>query len=385
LTWRSKFNIRLKFSKEQKVKEMIKKGRLLTVAIGLFLIAAATISYWYFSRPILIGAILPIDTSLGNEENLFIRYYQDKRPKIGLHPVKFIIENPAPTEAEVSGAYQRLNAQGVSVIIGGVLSQDGAWAADNAAKTGIPTFGITSSSALLSGKKDGFFRLTPTNATQAAAVGQYYQQKGIKRLVLVTSEDNVVYVEPFVKGIKENFSGEIVQIPFTTIEEVSQKISDAHPDGVFAILAAKDVIQVITIVREQSPDIMIGSSSWGSIEILSLYSGPLLDGVQFFSLGLEISGEDYKSEIADFESTYNMKATNGSQYSVSILHMLYDAIGKVGASRAALKAYFETPRTYDTSYGKMAIDEYGDGATNRIVLLQTINGVMKTMEVLELK
>jgi ABC-type branched-subunit amino acid transport system substrate-binding protein len=116
-----------------------------------------------------------------------------------------------------------------------------------------------------------------------------------------------------------------------------------------------------------------------------LYSGPLLDGVLFFSLGLDIYGDEYKTEIADFESKYSMKATNGSAYSVSILDSIYGAIRQVGTSRAALKAYFETPRVYATSYGEISMDEYGDGATDRITLLETLNGTMNAKKVLELK
>ena len=80
-----------------------------------------------------------------------------------------------------------------------------------------------------------------------------------------------------------------------------------------------------------------------------------------------------------------MEATNGSVYAASILHILYDAIQEVGFSRTALKAYFETPRAYETGYGKMSMDEYGDGTTDRITILQTVNGAMNTKEVIELK
>ena len=358
---------------------------ILMVIVGLVILAVVSIFYLYFMKPIRIGVILPIDTSLGNEENLFIRYYQDRHPRIGLHPVKFTIENPPAAEEDVRSAYQRLNEQGVSVIIGGVLSKDGVWLADEAAKTGIPTFGITSSTSVLSGKKDSFFRLTPNNDSQARAVGQYYQQKGVKRLGVVTSIDNIAYVDPYMKVLRENFKGEIVQIPFASADEAAPKILEDNLDGVFTILAAKDVIQVIKIAREQNPDILIGSSSWGSVEILSLYSGPLLDGVLFFSLGLDVTGEEYRADIADFENIYDMKATNGSAYSVSLLHIIYAAIKEAGPSRAALNAYFNSSRTYDTSYGKIAMDEFGDGQTSRITLLETLNGVMNTREVIELK
>jgi branched-chain amino acid transport system substrate-binding protein len=337
------------------------------------------------TQPIRIGVVLPITTSLGNEENLFVRYYRDAHPRIGLRPVEYLIENPSPNEVDVKNAYQRLEAQGVSVIIGGVLSQDGAWLADRSAQTGVPTFGITSSSAALSGKKDAFFRLCATNAAQAKAVGQYYQNKGINRLILVTSVENAVYVDPYVKVIGENFAGQIVQMPFVPEAATYDKLFQAAPDAVFTILAAKDVIQVIKAVREKSRTLPIGSSSWGTVEILTLYSGPLLDGVQFFSLSSALVGDAYKAELADFEQKYNMKATNGSQYTVSILHLLYAAISEVGASRPALKAYLETPRTYETIYGPIAVDAYGDATPRRVTILQTVNGAMNTTEEVEVK
>jgi len=237
----------------------------------------------------------------------------------------------------------------VSAIIGGVLSKDGVWLADASAKTGVPTFGLTPSSAVLSSKKDAFFRFCSTNASQAKAVGLYYQNMGIKRLVLVTSVENTAYVDPYVKSVAEDFKGDMVTIPFTPTEETYNQIFKANPEAIFTILAAKDVIQVIKNVREKNPNIKLGSSSWGSVEILSLYSGPLLDGVLFFSLSPDLYGEEFKAEIADFEQKYSMKATNGSHYALSVSHILYQAIGEVGDSRAALKAYFETPRATGAS------------------------------------
>ncbi|GEM_PF-6491342 len=68
----------------------------ITLTFLAVIMTAVFSAWWYFSRPILIGVVLPIDASLGNEENLFIRYEQDKHPHIGLRPVEFLIENPPP-------------------------------------------------------------------------------------------------------------------------------------------------------------------------------------------------------------------------------------------------------------------------------------------------
>ena len=364
---------------------MLKKRMMLTLTVGLLCSAGIFAIVRHFSQPIFIGVILPLDKLTGNEASLFMRYYQAKHPKIGLRPVQFLIEDRPSEEAPVRTAYRQLNAQGVSAIIGGNLSTEGIWLADESAKTGIPTFGITASTVALSNKKDGFFRLCPTNSSQAKAVSKYFQKEGVKRLVVVTSLENTVYVEPFFTVIAEHFTGELVRIPFTPNEPIAPQIFNANPEGIFTILPARDVIQVIKAVREQRPEIQFGSSSWGSDEILSLYTGPLLEGVLFFSLDKTIYGADYQAELADFEKTYNMNVTNASQYTVSILHLLYQAIKEVGASREAIKAYFETPRVYDTSYGKTAMDAYGDVATDRIIVLQTTANTMQKKETVELQ
>ncbi len=80
-----------------------------------------------------------------------------------------------------------------------------------------------------------------------------------------------------------------------------------------------------------------------------------------------------------------MKATNGSHYAISVCRILYDAIKTVGSSREALKIRFETPRFYDTVYGKIAMDEYGDARNNRVTILETVNGAMNRKETVELK
>jgi len=363
----------------------MKKKKIVAVTVLAIASAAVFLTVRHFSKPILIGAVLPIDTSLGNEENLFIRYWQDRHPKIGLRTVKFVIENPVSKEEEFKEAYRKLREEGVCAIIGGVLSRDGVWLAQEAAGSGIPTFGLTPSSAVLSGKKDSFFRLCATNALQAKAVGMYYQRIGVKKLVLVTSVENTVYVEPYIRAVAEDFKGEMMQIPFSPEDRTWEKIFSASPEGIFTILPAKDVIQVVKTARERNPDILLGSSSWGSVEILSLYSGPLLDGVLFFTLGAELHGEEYKADIADFEQKYRMKATNGSHYAISVCRILYDAVRTVGSSREGLKLWFETPRIYDTIYGKIAMDEYGDAYNSRIIILETVNGAMTKKETVELK
>ena len=57
------------------------KKRIMFAGIGaILLIGAIALTVRHFSKPILIGAILPLQSLTGNEANLFIRYYQDQHP-----------------------------------------------------------------------------------------------------------------------------------------------------------------------------------------------------------------------------------------------------------------------------------------------------------------
>jgi branched-chain amino acid transport system substrate-binding protein len=360
----------------------MKKKVFLAVASVMVIVALGSV-YFFYSRPVHIGVILNVQTPLGNEENLYARYYRDIHPKIGLRPVEFIIENQAASEQEVKDAYNRLVKLGVSAIIGGTISAEGMWIAEESGKSAVPTFGITSSSSLLSGKNDSFYRIVPTNDTQAKAVAKYYNELGLQKLVILSSVENKSYAEPIAKIIQENFNGECRNIPFYSIEETYEKVLSNNPDSVFCLLQAKDVIEVIKRLKEKHPDIKIGSSSWGSSEILSLYSSPLLDGVLLFSSNSDIFGDEYKTEIANFEKIYKMEATKGSNYTASTLNILYQGIRAAGVSRESLKAYFDVPRAYNTAYGEVSLDEYGDSLLDNIIVMVTKDGEVVKSESLK--
>lgn len=361
----------------------MKKRKLIIVIISIMILAAVGVTYSYITRPIKIGVIIPIQSPLGNEENLFVRYYRDAHPKIGQRPVELLIENNVETEKEIKTAYEEMKNKGASIIIGGVTSEEGKWLSEQSAMYDLPTFGITASTALLKDKKDAFFRFVPTNDLQAELVAKYYSKLGKKKLVLITDIKNKSYVEPFAKVITEKFNGKVVNVPFRADEETYNKIVSNNPDSVFCILQAKDVIDVINNLKAKHPEIKIGSSSWGSAEILSMYSSPVLDGVLLFSGSSKIIGEKFKTEISNFQSKYDIEATKGTNYAASVIKAIYRGIEAVGDSSEALKKYFETPRDYETAYGKTQLNEYGDSLLNNMIVMVTTEGKVSNEEILK--
>lgn len=332
------------------------------------------ILYAHYTRPILVGAIVPIKTPLGNEQNLFIRYYRDQHPRVGLRPVKFIIENNASTEEEIKRAYGRMVKQGVVAIIGGVLCQEGRWLSEQSRLMGVPTIGLSATSSELSNRKDGFFRVVPTNDMQASTVADYFNQMGSKRLTIVMATANQTYANPFIRIIQKEFKGDAVTIPYSEMDETIFKILSTKPDSIYCILQAKDVMKIIVSIKEKRPDIKIATSSWGSSEILALYTAPSLRDVIFFVDSSEVAGENYNREFRGFEEKYGMGTTRASHYAASVCHVLYGALAESGDSREALMAYLNTPRSYETAYGKIPMDEFGDSLIGGITVMVTQDG-----------
>lgn len=357
-----------------------KPYRIQLCILSLFLFA---IIYAYCTRPILIGAIVPIKTPLGNEQNLFIRYYRDQHPRVGLRPVKFIIENNASTEEEIKSAYGRMVKQGVVSIIGGVLCQEGRWLSEQSRVTGVPTIGLSATSSELSGRKDGFFRVVPTNDMQASTVADYFNQMGSQRLTIVMSTANQAYANPFIRIIQKEFMGDTVTIPYSAMDETIFKILSTKPDSIFCILPAKDVMKIIVSIKEKRPDIRIATSSWGSSEILSLYTAPSLSDVIFFVDSSEVAGKTYNAEFEGFEERYGMETTRASHYASSVCHVLYGALSEAGDNREALMDYLNTPRSYDTAYGKVPMDEFGDSVIGGITVMATQDGKGETEETIK--
>jgi len=96
-------------------------------------------------------------------------------------------------------------------------------------------------------------------------------------------------------------------------------------------------------------------------------------GVPLFEGSTEIV-EAYREEIAGFERQYGLDATKESHYAASVMHVLYDAIRRVGSSRIALTVHFETPREYGSAYGTTAMDAFGDSSLQIFYILETQQG-----------
>jgi len=345
--------------------------------IGFILIITIIFSvllFMWITRPIKIGVMISSDSSLGNEEYLFVRYYNEINPTIGFRPVELLIKDAKLESSETEAVYQELIDEGASIIVGGVISNEGLILANLAEKLSIPTFGITSSSSLLSNKNDNFYRLVGTNENQAKLVADLYAQNKYMNLLILTSEDNQSYSDPMVKVINQNFSGTVLEVVYNSEIDFEILIDKHNIDSIFCILDGSDVIEVVNRIRYSHPDVKIGSSSWGSSDIISLFSSDLFNKVWLFSNSLSTNNVEKEAIIKSFEEKYGVISSKGSHYALAVMDAIYKGIAEVGDSKSKLISYFNKPREYETIYGNVELNEFGDSSLNLVLVLMYDNG-----------
>ena len=335
---------------------MYKKLIALGLVVSLCIVSLILIIY----RPAKIGIILSNETTMGYEENLAIKYYQSRYPRAGKYPLRFYIETPAALEEDLyREAYYKLKDQGVSIILSGELSQTAMFVAPLAEETGIPTFGITSSSHELSGKADNFYRIVTPTDDIGSYMGEYVSSLDFKKVAMITSVENAIYADAFASSFTQTFSGITRHIPFNNYQRVMDEIELFNPEAVFCVLPVTTLMQIIKGIRKEYGDKEIFSSDWGFMQLISVFSGPQLNGITALYHSGEIP-EQYRDIIREFEELYSIESTYSSHNTISILNMILNAIREVGPDSAKIIKYFNEPRYYDSLMGSLYMDEYGD-------------------------
>lgn len=337
------------------------------------------LGYWFLFRPINIGVVLSTDNPLGNEENLAVRFYREKHSRIGLRPVEYLIINPSMEEEDIVKAYRELEKKGVSVILGGSLSRTGIIIAKEAERAGIPTFGITTSTLALNGKKDHFYRVVTSTQYIGPNLARYLEQKGISKVAVLTSTENRAYADPLANVFRKEFPGEVLIIPYAPPEVALRKMWTWKPEAVFTILPETSLVEVIKFVKSEDLKIPIISTEWGFGRLLSMFSGPFLNGVRSYTRVGDIIPR-YKGLIAEFERLYNMQSSFATVNALSCLEMIYQAIEEVGPDIEQINHYLETPRFFEMGFGTIYMDEFGDPVTQYHYVHEIVDGKLVLLE-----
>ena len=332
----------------------------------------------YF-KPYTIGIIFSQGSAIGKEEFLAARFFADEFKKTGTHPVRLLYFSPESNEESFREACGRLKTEDVSVIIGAGLSWEGVILAEELRDTGIPIWGIASTS-YLSNKKDNFFRIVPDVEVISTGFMSQFKEHGYSRVRVIRSVINEEYSYTILEHMQSVFKGEISDEYFS--EDISFVPGDGV-DAVFCICHALDLAEIVSRIGDAGySEAAVYTSDWGFDELVTKFRMPEMEGV--LSIGIKgIMLQPYRDKLDDFSESMNTPVTYGSIFVYNLLEIINEALSRVGDKPDKLMAEFSHPAYYNSGYCEIFVNEYGDAMPEKLFVRRISGGEIEIVEVLD--
>ena len=329
--------------------------------------------------PIKIGVVIPADSISGMEEILAVKFWVSKHPKIGFKRVKLYVESPRRDPCEIREAYMKLVEQGVCTVIGGALSAEGVVLADLAAKTGVPTFGITTTTTLISDRKDNYYRFIDTNDVLACYAARYTSEQGFERALIIESSYNTEYTKGYVNAFTESFKGKVETLVLSDVPNtIIAAMESLDPDVIVLVLSPSELLMAVKTIRSYDEAIPLISSPWGYEQATGYYWNPLLNGLVVVSM-FTPRIRKFEELVEEFKKATGAGISTAVLYSFMIMENLYKAIERAGGKREKIIRYFDTPRIYEGAFGRIYMNDCGDAASEYVYISRMMNRHVETI------
>jgi len=288
--------------------------------------------------------------------------------------VEFIVRDDNNTPEGAVKADKELVAEGVAAIIGHVTSSQSMAAVK--AMQDVVYIAPTTSTPLLQGIKDNFFRVIPTLTDLSQGLAEYAVDKlGRKRLAVIWDTSNQAFSFPYKKVFVETFikhGGTSVadlaigkQKGSVDWQEVVDKLKQVKPDAVVVVTSARDLAGFAQYCKLNNTDWTIMSSMWGYTKELIQTGGKSVEGtifvVHFAEDAPEEGYEDFRKRfIKRFGWAPNFAAVFGYQ----AVQVFAKAFQLNGGKTKGLAEVIPGIAFESGLIGPFEIDEFGDVKRN---------------------
>lgn len=285
-------------------------------------------------------------------------------------PLEFMVQDD---EGSVDGAQRALKAlagRGVVAVIGHMLSTQCLHVLPLLEELKLPLISPVASSALLSGKKDLFFRMRPDTDAPARALARYVWARGWRRFAVVYDAKNPSYTVPWVKVFSESMTslgGQVLmQEPFSVFEDVPMTLSilrvlNDDPDGVLLVASATDTARWVRRLVRFKPEVRLFGVGWAQTDRLLTDGGSQLDHVKLATNDPPM--EDTPS-ARDFVRAYRKRFGGMPSFAAArgydAVMFLAEGLERTGGRRDGLVEALGRPRTFQGVLGREAMDAFGD-------------------------
>lgn len=180
---------------------------------------------------------------------------------------------------------------GVQAVIGHSTSAMTMATYDLAASAGVPFVSPSTSTTLLNGLNDHFFRLTTTANVNAAALADYmHQVADVENPIIIRDSRNAAYTNSWTQAFEESFrtlggtplpSRDFDSTGSVDYSGIIMDVLGRNPDSIVFAAAAIDTALLSQQVRKYDLTVPLFSSSWAKTEEIVFYGGSAVEGMVF--------------------------------------------------------------------------------------------------------
>lgn len=263
-------------------------------------------------------------------------------------------------------ALLELQRRGAEVVLGFTTSDTGLDAASAAERLKIPLIAVSSSTSMLAGKDDWFFRVQPSTRADSSAYSRFFRFRNIGTLAVVAASDNAPYVLAFIRDIYVKGSPRMLG-PFllSEIQRADDALAALDPDGILVVGPTSFSIWASQRATKLWPRAELFLSLW-SITGLGPQEYPLLGKPFLFSTAfspLEIS--ETHPFIAAWREEYAADVTFTVDRTFLALELFRLAVEDVKRGNApSLRDALAMSRHIEGPGGDVIMDRYGDAHTH---------------------
>ena len=267
---------------------------------------------------------------------------------------------------------------GVVAVIGHMTSSQTMAALPTVAAAGVVMLSPTTATPELSGKKDNFFRVIPSNQTWGLALGAYAVRRKLGKVCVVGDSDNASYVDSFNAAFEEVFVGAggaiVCRLPFSSKQGADWRalLDQAKASGAEAVVAtasARDVAalaQTMTVRNERLP---ILCPTWPYTREILAIGGRSVDGIVFAASYTEANDRpQFQDFLRRYRERFGGAANFAAAYSYEAVTVLAAALERTGAQTKGLAEALVAVGEQPGVIGPFLLDADGDVARDTFLV-----------------
>jgi len=306
--------------------------------------------------------------------------------------VKLIVKDDTNTPDVAIKVDKELIDEGVVAIIGHTTSSMSIAALPVANQNKILMVSPTSTTNILSGQDDYFFRITSPDKIQASIMANYaWNRLNIKHIACVYDLSNQKFTQGWLNNFTESFQsvgGKVVyeqtfhaKKPFS-YTDITKQLLKYKPDGILIISGALHTAMFCQQIQKIDGDLPIIASGWSGTQELILNGGGSVEGISFPQIfNQESKNPLYNAFKIKFMNRFKTEPNFASMCSYEAASLIFNAMA--GWDRkTSLKQRVINQSKHQGLQGEIRLDKYGDALRSQFIvtvknakfsILETIN------------